>query len=49
MGYSVAAKDIPCDCVTDIGVRVGRAGDGGLQPPPPPPVTEISENVWVKR
>ena len=36
MGYSVAAKDIPCDCVTDIGVRVGRAGDGGLQPPPPP-------------
>ena len=48
MGYSVAAKDIPCDCVTDIGVRVGRAGDGGAAAPPPP-VTEISENVRVKR
>ena len=31
----MAAKDVPCDCVIDTGVRAGepRTGGRGLQPP----------------
>ena len=41
----MAATDVPCDCVIDIGVRAGTAGAGSCSPP----VTKMFENVRAKR